>query len=53
MNFDLEINQDVTENESTYTIDDFNAAFNLNNDDHNQQSLSLLHINVRSSIIPF
>ena len=49
MNFDLEINQDVTENESTYfTTDDFNAAFNLNNDDHNQQSLSLLHINARS-----
>ena len=49
MNFDLEINQDVTENESTYfTTDDFNAAFNLNNDGHNQQSLSLLHINARS-----
>ena len=49
MNFDLEINQDVTENESTYyTTDDFNAAFNLNDDNHNQQSLSLLHIKARS-----
>ena len=44
----MEINQDVAENESRYyTINDFNAAFNLNNDS-NQQSLSLLHINARS-----